>query len=55
MAARHAFKNVVSQIKVMNSDVVLDLEGIGFLKEVKDGQIVGDDDESEGEPHNDQA
>lgn len=55
MPVRHTFKNVVPQIKFKNPDVGLDIRGIGFLKEVKDGQLVGDDAKSEGEPYNDQA
>lgn len=55
VAARHFFMNVVSHIKNKNPNVQLYIKGINSLKEVKDGQLVGDDEESEDKRYNHQA
>jgi chromosome segregation ATPase len=44
-AARHGFKNAVEQLKVVNPGVHLCEDGLNFLKYVRDGEIVDQDDD----------
>jgi len=48
-AARHGFDNAVDQLKVVNPGVEFCVDGIHFLKYVRNGKIVSqDDDENDG-------
>ncbi|MCI25108.1 pentatricopeptide repeat-containing protein, partial [Trifolium medium] len=39
-ALKFGWKNAIAQLKLLNSDVELKTEGMGMLKEVRDGRIV---------------
>jgi hypothetical protein len=42
--AKFAFANAVKQIRVLNGDVELKTEGVGFWRKVEDGQVILPDD-----------
>jgi hypothetical protein len=42
--AKFAFENAVEQIRVLNGDVEIKTEGIGFWRKVEDGQVILPDD-----------
>jgi len=44
-AARHGFDNAIDQLKVVNPGVQFRVDGIHFLKYVRNGEIVSQDDE----------
>ncbi|MCH97590.1 hypothetical protein A2U01_0018585, partial [Trifolium medium] len=39
-AGKFGWKNAIAQLKLLNSDIELKTEGMGMLKEVRDGKIV---------------
>jgi hypothetical protein len=44
-AASHGFNNAIEQLKVVNPGVQLCVDGLNFLKYVRNGEIVDQDDE----------
>jgi hypothetical protein len=44
-AARHGFNNVIEQLKVVNPGVQFCVDGLHFLKYVRNGEIVDQDDD----------
>jgi hypothetical protein len=44
-AARHGFDNAIEQLKVVNPGVQFRMDGLQFMKYVKNGEIVDPDDD----------
>jgi hypothetical protein len=44
-AARHGFDNAIEQLKVVNPGMQFGVDGLNFLKYVRNGEIVDQDDD----------